>query len=399
MDVTTLRAWWSHRQGLDGSLRAASPGEVVARSGWARSVGGAAPYLTLHARARTGRERADSAAATLEIHELPAARGCTYVVPASDFALALTVGRGHAEAPIKQAMKLGVTDKEIGKLCEAILKALSKGPLDPEQIRAATGSASRGLGPEGAKKGITTTLPLALGRLQESGAIRRAPTNGRLDQQRYRYALWTPHPLGSSKLSLEEAFVELASRYFRWIGPATVAEFQAFAGLGVKAAKEAVAPLKLVAEDALNGRLMFTDDLDALRSFKLPKEPRYELVSGLDAIVLLRRDHRTLLDAADLKRKVVAESSTATVGALADLPSHAILDRGRIVGLWEFDIETGSIAWASFVPRNRALDAEVDRAAAWVRDDLGDARSFSLDSPKSRAPRIRALRSSGAATP
>jgi len=27
-----------------------------------------------------------------------------------------------------------------------------------------------------------------------------------------------------------------------------------------------------------------------------------------------------------------------------------------------------------------------------VREDLGDARSFSLDSPKSRAPKIEALR-------
>jgi hypothetical protein len=399
MDVKNLRAWWSCRQGLDGSLGKASPVEVLARSGWARSVGGAGPYLTLHARAGIGRERADAAAAKLEIHELPSARGCTYVVPSSDFALALLVGRGHAEAPIKQAMKLGVTDKEIRKLCDAIVKALTSGPLDPEQIRGATGSASRSLGPEGAKKGITTTLPLALGRLQETGDIRRVPTNGRLDQQRYRYSLWKPSPLAKSKLTPEEAFIELARRYFRWIGPATVAEFQAFAGLGVKAAKAAVEPLRLVPLDAGSERLMAAEDLEALRAFKVPKEPRYALVSGLDAIVLLRRDHRTLLDPADAKRKVVAEKALGTIGGLADLPSHAILDRGRLVGLWEFDIETGSIAWAAFVPKNRELSAAVDRTATWVRDDLGDARSFSLDSPKSRAPRIEALRKAQAPAP
>ena len=33
----------------------------------------------------------------------------------------------------------------------------------------------------------------------------------------------------------------------------------------------------------------------------------------------------------------------------------------------------------------------VERTERFVRDDLGDARSFSLDSPKSRAPRIEAL--------
>jgi hypothetical protein len=394
MDVTTLRAWWSHRQGLDGSLEKASPAEVLARSGWARSVGGSGPYLTLHARAGIGRERADSAAAKLEIHELPSARGCTYVVPSPDFALALLVGRGHAEAPIKQAMKLGVTDKEIGKLRDAIVKALASGPLDPEQIRGATGSASRSLGALGAKKGITTTLPLALGRLQETGDIRRVPTNGRFDQQRYRYTLWKPNPLAKSKLAPDEAFIELAKRYFRWIGPATIAEFQAFAGLGVKAAKAAVESLRLAPLESGSERLMAADDLDALRSFKAPKEPRYTLVSGLDAIVLLRRDHGSLVNPADAKREVVAEKSVGTIGALADLPSHAILDRGRLVGLWEFDITTGSIAWASFVPKNRELSAAVDRTARWVRNDLGDARSFSLDSPKSRAPRIEALRKS-----
>ncbi|MFJ4191386.1 hypothetical protein [Kitasatospora sp. NPDC089509] len=32
------------------------------------------------------------------------------------------------------------------------------------------------------------------------------------------------------------------------------------------------------------------------------------------------------------------------------------------------------------------------RTEAFVRDELGDARGFSLDSPKSRAPKIAALR-------
>ena len=42
-----------------------------------------------------------------------------------------------------------------------------------------------------------------------------------------------------------------------------------------------------------------------------------------------------------------------------------------------------------------ALATAVQRTEAYVRDQLGDARSFSLDSPKSRAPRIQALRKQG----
>ena len=55
MDASTLQAWWAHRQGLDGSLTPATPAELLARSGWARSVAGVGPYLTLFSRADVGR--------------------------------------------------------------------------------------------------------------------------------------------------------------------------------------------------------------------------------------------------------------------------------------------------------------------------------------------------------
>src|SRR5688572_10159384 len=137
-----LRAWWWHRTGLDGSLRGANPAATLERSGWARSVGGVGPYLSLFARAGTSRAAADAAAANLEIHELPTARGCTHVLPASDFALGLKVGQTFAAAPMKVAARVGVTDKEIATLSKAVLKALAKGPLDPDGIRAATGDAA-----------------------------------------------------------------------------------------------------------------------------------------------------------------------------------------------------------------------------------------------------------------
>ena len=60
-------------------------------------MGGVGPYLTLFARAGVTREAADKAVAKLAIHELPAARGCTYVVPACDFALALRAGQGAGD--------------------------------------------------------------------------------------------------------------------------------------------------------------------------------------------------------------------------------------------------------------------------------------------------------------
>lgn len=392
MDNARLRAWWSHRQGLDGSMSGQAPARVLERSGWARSVGGVGPYLTLFSRAGIDREAADRAVAALEIHELPSARGCTYVVPSCDYALALRVGEGFDEGEMKVAYKLGVTDREVDRLCDKVVQALEPGPLEPEGIREAVGGAARNLGEAGKKKGLATTLPLALGRLQTSGEIRRIPTNGRLDQQRYRYGLWRPNPLAECRLSKAEAFVELARRYFGWIGPATLDEFRWFSGLGVRAAATAVESLNLVPVEGGSDRLMLEDHRKLWRAYRPPAKPQYRLVGSLDAISALRREVESLLEPVDRARKVLDGKSLISAGGLSNLPSHAILDRGRLVGFWEYDVEGRSIVWSSFGVRDEALAGAVAETEAFVREQLGDARSFSLDSPKSRAPRIAALK-------
>ncbi|HYV85698.1 MAG TPA: crosslink repair DNA glycosylase YcaQ family protein [Patescibacteria group bacterium] len=393
MDMAKLRAFWAHRQGLDGSLRGEDPATVLERAGWARSVGGVGPYVTLFARAGTSRAAADAAVKALQIHELPAARGCTYVVPASDFALALRAGQEFGDGEMRVAAKLGVTEKEVDTLCAAVVRALGDAPaLDPDAIRAATGKASRSLGEAGRKKGLTTTLPLALGRLQRRGAIRRVPVNGRLDQQRYAYSLFKPNPLAKDTRATGDAMTEMARRYFRWVGPAKPGEFAWFAGLGVRATKEAIDPLGLVPAEPGSDRLLLPEDVAPFRAFKTPSKPQYALVSSLDAIAAARRDVASLLDAKDAGRKVVADKIAVPVGGLSDLPSHAILDRGRLVGLWEFDPEAGAIIRATFGPADKSLEAAIRETEGFVRDQLGDARSFSLDSPKSRAPRLKSLR-------
>src|SRR5438552_951005 len=231
MDIAQLRAWRSARQGLHGSLAKLSPAEILEKTGWSRSVGGTGPYLALFARGGFSRERIDADAAALKLHELPSARGCTYVVPATDFALALQASQGHGDAAgLSMAKKfLGVTDKEVEKLCDAVVGALGGKPLDPRELKDALGDQVRNLGAEGKKRGTTTTLPLALGKLQTEGRIRRVPVNGRLDQQRYAYTVWKPAP--KLALSGEEVAVELARRFFRWAAPATSAQLAWWGGL------------------------------------------------------------------------------------------------------------------------------------------------------------------------
>ena len=188
------------------------------------------------------------------------------------------------------------------------------------------------------------------------------------------------------------AYSELARRYFSWIGPATPAEFQWFSALGVKAVKAAVEPLRLVPLADGDARLMFAKDRVEFESFKIPKQPLYVLVSSIDGVTLLRRDLKGLLAPQDFNRSVMEDKGVKPAGGLLDLPSHGIFDRGRLVGLWEYDPASESIAWTSFGIKDKALDEAVRRTEQYVRAQLGDARSFSLDSPKSRVPRIEALR-------
>lgn len=387
-------AWWSAKQGLDGSLQGASPAAVLEKTGWARSVGGAGPYLTFFSRAGIAREAADAAVANLEIYELPSARGCTYVVPAADFALALLVGQSASEVPIATAKKYcDVTERELDLLCAAVLGAVQS-PLTPNELKEACGGAVRNLGEAGKKRGLSTTLPLALGYLQALGEIRRVPVNGRLDQQRYAYTLWEENPLKGVSLRAEEAFTELARRYFQWIGPATLPDFQWFSGLGVAAAKAATAPLGLVPLAAGEPFLVLPDDRPLYDSFQLPEHPQYALVSSLDGLMLLRRDLSTLMSDDDRRHPVYAEKGgTQPVGALSDSPCHAIVDRGRLIGLWEYDPEREQIVWMTFAQPPAGLPEVVARTEAFAREQLGDVRSFSLDSPASRAPKIAWLRS------
>ncbi|MBV8934102.1 MAG: winged helix DNA-binding domain-containing protein [Kutzneria sp.] len=392
--VAKLRAWWAHRQGLDGALAGASAAEVLASTGWARSVGSSGPYLGLFARAGLDRDAVDKAVAALEIHELPSARGCTYVLPRRDFALGLAVGAHAPERDIQAAAKhLGVTRAEIEELADAAVGVLATTdrPLDPAALKTSLGDAVRDLGEAGRKRGEATPLRMALGLLQAQGRIRRVPVNGRLDNQRFGYALWSPPPLSPGGTDGEAANTELAARYFSWAAPATLKHFQWFSGLTAAAAKKAVAPLDLRAVDA-TPLLMPADQMAEFERFTVPRAPSYSLLASIDGIHLLHRDLGRLLDPDDAHRRSPEPGDGRTLGSQADPPCPLIVDRGRIVGLWEYDVDATEVVYHSFVEPDSALRNAVADTEAFIRGQLGDAKMVSLDSPKSRAPRLAALR-------
>lgn len=383
-----LRAWAWHKQGLDGLLAGKTSEEVLDHAGWARSVGGANPYLTLFARAGISREQVDRDVKELRIHELPTARACTYVLGQADFAWGLQVGRDAAIAPFKVLARMGVERGEITLLEDEIEHALkeSSDPLDPKQLKDQLGDSVRSLGEEGKKKGAATTLPTALGLLQADGRIRRVPINGRLDQQRYAYTSWGLPP---SKLDDDAARQLLLERYLRWTGGATLKQSQWFTAFTVAQTKAALAGVGAVEVPTANGDVlwMLPDDVERLADFQEPGDEQIRLLAGTDSLVLHRRNSADMFAEEDKGKKVL----DTTLALQADLPDHPILDRGRIIGLWQYDPGKERIAAWTFAKPTAAVSKRIAEVEAWIREELGDFRSFSLDSPASRQLRIDAL--------
>lgn len=388
-----LRAWAWHRQGLDGSLAGRTAEQVFARAGWARSVGGANPYLTLFARAGIRREQVDADVLAHRILELPVARGCTYVLGREDFAWALKLGKDDAEA-VRALGRLGVDRGEITLLEEQVLHVLAEaeGPMDPRQLKEELGDSVRNLGEEGKKKGAATTLPTALGILQSQGKIRRVPANGRLDQQRYAYEPWDLAPSG---IDDDAVRTELIRRYLGWTGGATLKQSQWFTGFTVAQSKAALAAVGAVevptalttaGGDAL---WMLPDDVGRLASFDAPADEQIQLLAGTDSLFLLRRNAGDLLAGEDQHRPALG-----SLALQADLPDHPILDRGRIIGLWQYEPANERIVPWLFHGPTPAVTQRIAEVEAWIREDLGDFRAFSLDSPASRQKRIDALAAS-----
>ena len=390
-----LRAWAWHRQGLDGSLAGCTAEEVFSRAGWARSVGGANPYLTLFARAGIRREQVDADVFAHRILELPTARGCTYVLGREDFGWALKLGKDGAEA-VRVLGRLGVDRGEITLLEEQIVHTLAEAgaPMDPRQLKDELGDSVRNLGEEGKRKGAATTLPTALGILQSQGRIRRVPVNGRLDQQRYGYELWNLQP---STLADDEVQAELIRRYLGWTGGATLKQSQWFTAFTVAQTKAALAAVGAVevptAQTNAGGGVlwMLPDDVGRLAAFEVPAEEQIQLLAGTDSLMLLRRNAAELLAEEGPEGEKLDRQVVASLALQADLPDHPILDRGRIIGLWQFEpAKERIVAWL-FHGATPAVTRRIAEVETWIREDLGDFRAFSLDSPASRQKRIDGL--------
>lgn len=394
MSIAKDRAWLWHKQGLDGSLEGTSTSEVLARTGWSRSVGGVNPYLALFARCGAEYPAVLADAERMKVYELPSARGCTYVVPSEHFGLSLGCAQGTIDtAPMKTATKfLGVSEAEIDALQTGILDVLKDGAKTPNQLKKELGDLVRGLGDEGKKRGQSTTLSLGLAPLQTHGRIVREPIGGGFVTQNYAYRLWPSTPSIPDK---EEAEARLAQTYFKWCGPATLEAFRWFSGLGVGRAKSAIEAAGLGALQ--DGRFISEDEAEDYAAFEPKSSGRVAFLGSLDNMHHLTQNTGLLFDTADAETVVPAEKNPLQLGNLTQFTSHVILADGRLIGMWEFDAEASEVVYCTWADFGVATTAAAEKLQAMVQAYLGDCRSFALDTPASRTDRLELIRHMGKA--
>ena len=186
------------------------------------------------------------------------------------------------------------------------------------------------------------------------------PTNGRLDQQRYQYVTGRQTRSRVPRVA-DAAFTELARRFFRWVGPATLGRVPV-----VRRARRQ--------DDEAGGRAAGTGPA-APGSDRLLLPDRCGGVQGVrgpdDAAVLAGEQPRSdrgeparsqsLIDPKDRERDVMVDAATKSVGRARGPAQPCDLDRGQIIGLWEYDVDSNAIVWATFGwTKDKALAAAVE---------------------------------------
>ncbi|WP_426754017.1 DNA glycosylase AlkZ-like family protein [Myxococcus sp. Y35] len=400
------RVHWLRTQGLAAPLKG-SLEEVVAATGWVRTLGGADVYLAVRARV-PGMRRADldAAAEASRLQVIPAVRGCIYLVPRSDVPLVLRVAEeAYRKRADREHEKVGLDAKELAEVAEAVLVALRKGPLSTDALRKALpAGVVRSLGEVGKKVGLSSTLPPALRHLEFEGKVERRMEGGRLDTERYLWGLPARNPFTGTKVpaAAEERNARLAAIFFRQFGPATVEDFAAWAAFSQRDAKAAVARAGLVpvaVEGDAEAAYVPEDMLEALRE-KVPAATSVSLLPAHDMYISSHGGPALVTDPAHHGLEVPAWGSTkaSTLGEAAHLFVRPVLDGERLVGLWEFDPKADDVVLHTFEPlapkRRKAVQALAEDVAAFLREDIGHARSFSLDtvdSVQKRADFVKSL--------
>lgn len=374
------------RQGLTKVVKQ-EPADVLTKIGWVPSAGGALACMTLWRRAGIGPKQIGKALQDQSIAEVVTVRRTAMLVPASDVTIALALGAATFDRdvlmPLNKTAKLA--RRELMDLEAPILRALDRKSLSAAQIATAIGAKSkiRDLGLPGRAKALATTLAVALAWLEGRGLVARRIEGGDVVEADHVYEKSDRH---KALASMHEAAAldALTERFGAWHGAIDPAHFAAFAGIGVKLARDL-----------------------AVRA-KAPKKMR---ASAVPAQLLPFRDPFTaLLTPTDLSRYANAialswSNEKRPLGELPTLHQHTVHAGAEVVGLWEWDEDAGKVVWdvlrtatgtpAAKLPRAtaQAIDADAAKVGAFVNEHLGGKlRYYALDGDTAREERLAFVR-------
>jgi len=395
IDLETLRAVWMHLQGLTDASGGAA---------WLHAIGGADVYLAARARSEDlARSDLDGAVAADQRRVVPAARGCIMLVPRAEVAAALALGGSiYRKRTSREMDKLGVPRRELDRLRDNVLEALSDGPRDGAELRTVVPKrAVRSLGDAGKKLGHATTLPVVLRYLEAEGRVRRCPPGGKLDGDGYQWMLddtdLARGLVDEGAVAGEALATAVGRSYFAHHGPATRKDFATWAGITQRDARAAMAALEVIelTVDGLDEPYWaLPGQVDAVR--KPPAAPAVALIPFRDPLLDARVTPRPLLHERHLGLEVDGwGSGKKTLRDVKAMHNRCILLDGAIAGLWDFDESAGEVIWATFDPikgkQKKAVIAQCRSAGAFLRNEIGHARIYAMESARSRAGRLTAV--------
>ncbi len=357
-----------HRQQLASRAPAGTAVDVLAAMAGAQAQLESAAAVSLWARiealertavaARLWTDRAVAKAACM--------RRTLHLVPARALAEFVrgTAGRAHKE--VRWMRNKGVSERDLGRAVDAALDAMQR-PLTRPELAESVGAAL-GLAPgwqAGGGWGSTRDVPSVrigpvdtpahylLHLVSASGVVCYGPPRG--NQPTFvRADTWLA---GWRDMAPAEAEDALLRRYLRAFGPATAADFAAWAGLRVTDARAvwARAEAELLAVE-LDGRAawILAADLGALRGAEVER-PHVRLLPYFDAYLLGHAERSAF----------VPEGRAADVYRKQGWVAPVLLVDGRAQGTWLQKRKAGRLELhvTPFGPLSRAIVRGVEREA------------------------------------
>lgn len=406
IDLDRARAHWHRRHGLGEPVKGKLE-DVVAATGWPRTLGGVDVYLAVRARVPgMSRRDLDEAVEQSRLQVIPAVRGCIYLVPRSLVPLVLRVAEEQQRKRTDRDLeKVGCSEEEVAAVGEAVLAALKKGPLSTDAIRKAMPEGTvRSFGEKGKKIGLSSPLPPALRHLEFQGKLERTLDGGRLDTERYLWRLVKKSPFTGAKIPANPnaRYAAIARVFFQQNGPATLKDFAAWTALPQRDARAAMdlaglAPVDVdgYADDAF----ALEEDLPALREPAPPVES-LSMLSFEDNYVTQHGGPGLMTHSRHQNRPIAAwgDAKAGTLGDTKHIAMRTIFDGDRLAGMWEYDPDAEAVVVGTFDPlpakRRGALEALAADVGKFLREDIGHARCFSLDTTdalRERAALVKAM--------